>query len=65
MPPQLAAALEEIKADDEKVREFGVNHMVDMCKELMAGGSKFLHFYTMNLEAAVIKVIKQLGIMKT
>jgi methylenetetrahydrofolate reductase (NADPH) len=31
VPPQLAADLEEIKADDEKVREFGVNHMISMC----------------------------------
>ena len=30
----------------------------------MAGGCKFLHFYTMNLEAAVIKIIKGLGILK-
>lgn len=35
-----------------------------MCKELMAGGCKFLHFYTMNLEAAVVKIIKGLGILK-
>lgn len=30
----------------------------------MEGGCKFLHFYTMNLEAAVIKIIKALGILK-
>lgn len=39
--------------------------MIDMCKELMQGGCKFLHFYTMNLEASVVKVIKGLGIMKS
>jgi methylenetetrahydrofolate reductase (NADPH) len=29
----------------------------------MDGGCRFLHFYTMNLEAAVIKIIQGLGIM--
>jgi len=29
----------------------------------MAGGCRFLHFYTMNLEAAVVKIIEGLGIM--
>jgi hypothetical protein len=30
----------------------------------MEGGCRFLHFYTMNLEAAVVKIIKGLGILK-
>jgi len=30
----------------------------------MDNGTRFLHFYTMNLEAAVIKTIKGLGILK-
>ena len=35
-----------------------------MCKELMEGGCKFLHFYTMNLEASVVRIIKGLKILK-
>ena len=64
VPEQLSKDLEAIKNDDEKVRQYGVDHGVQMCRELMAGGCKFLHFYTMNLEAAIIKVIQGLGIMK-
>lgn len=29
----------------------------------MAGGCRFLHYYTMNLEASVVKIIKGLGIL--
>jgi methylenetetrahydrofolate reductase (NADPH) len=61
----LADALEPLKNDDEKVRNFGVEYGVKQCQELMAGGCRFLHFYTMNLETAVIKVIEGLGIMNT
>ena len=64
VPEKIANDLEAIKADDEKVRQYGVDHGVNMCKELMDGGCKFLHFYTMNLEAAIIKIIQGLGIMK-
>jgi len=31
--------------------------MIQMCEDLIEGGCKFLHFYTMNLEASVIKII--------
>jgi len=59
----LSDALEAVKSDDEKVRNFGVDFGVKQCQELMDGGCRFLHFYTMNLEAAVVKVIKGLGIL--
>lgn len=64
VPPELWEDLEKIKNDDEKVREYGVQHGIRTCQELIDGGCKFLHFYTMNLEASVVKVIKGLGILK-
>lgn len=64
VPPQISADLESMKNNDEKVREYGVEHGIKMCKELMEGGCKFLHFYTMNLEASVVKIIKGLKILK-
>jgi len=63
VPQSLADALEPLKADDEKVRNFGVEFGVQQAKELMEGGCRFLHFYTMNLEASVVKIIKGLGIL--
>ena len=63
VPQSLSDALEPLKADDEKVRNFGVDFGVKQCQELMEGGCRFLHFYTMNLEAATIKIIEGLGIM--
>lgn len=52
-----------MKADDDKVRDFGIEFGIKQSQELIDGGCRFLHFYTMNLEASVIKIIKGLGIL--
>mmetsp|Transcript_16525 Transcript_16525/g.28077 ORF Transcript_16525/g.28077 Transcript_16525/m.28077 type:complete len:117 (-) Transcript_16525:948-1298(-) len=65
VPDVITKGLEPIKNDDEKVRKFGIDFGAQQCQELMDGGCRFLHFYTMNLEAAVIGVIKKLGILNT
>ena len=33
-----------------------------MCQELIDAGVRFLHFYTLNLEASVVSILKGLGI---
>lgn len=63
VPESLTQAIEPIKNDDEKVREFGVEFGIQQCQELIDGGVRFLHFYTMNLETACVKIIKGLGIL--
>ena len=63
VPDFVKDALEPIKGDDEEVRKYGVQYGVQMCKELIDNGARFLHFYTMNLESAVINIIKGLGIL--
>ena len=55
--------LEIIKNDDEKVRQYGVQFGIEQSQGLIDGGCRFLHFYTMNLEASVIKIIKGLNIL--
>lgn len=63
VPQFLSDAIEPIKNDDEKVREYGVEFGIQQCQQLIDGGVRFLHFYTMNLETAVVKIIKGLGIL--
>lgn len=65
VPDHLREALEPLKNDDEKVRQFGVDFCIKQSQELMDAGVRFLHYYTMNLETAVIKVIKGLNILNT
>lgn len=47
------------------MRKFGIEFGIEQCQELIDFGIRFLHFYTMNLETAVIKVVKGLGIMNS
>ena len=63
VPQFLNDAIEPFKGDDERVRDFGVEFGVKQSKELIDAGCRFLHYYTMNLEASVIKIIKGLGIL--
>ena len=65
VPKYIEDALEPIKTDDEEVRKYGIQFGVEQCKDFIAHGFKFLHFYTMNLERSVIEVVKGLGILDT
>lgn len=63
VPKQITDDLEPIKNDDEEVRKYGVKFGVEQCRDLINHGFRFLHFYTMNLESAVINIVKGLGIL--
>lgn len=58
VPPHVASALERVKDDDEQVKAFGVQEAVRVCRRLLEGGHKTLHFYTMNLADCVNAVIE-------
>jgi len=55
--------LEPIKDDDQKVKDFGVQLAIRSCQELVARGTPGLHFYTLNLETSVMRIIKGLGLI--
>jgi methylenetetrahydrofolate reductase (NADPH) len=63
LPPTLMEDLEPIKDDDQKVKDFGVQLAVRSCQELVARGTPGLHFYTLNLETSVMRIIKGLGLI--
>lgn len=56
--------LEPIKDDDQKVKDYGVQLAVRTCQELVARGTSGLHFYTLNLETSVMRIIKGLGLVE-
>lgn len=71
--PELAAQIEEQKpaedlvddekkAADKKFKEFGVRQMTNMLKELIEGGEKHIHFYTLNLDESTTQILKNLGL---
>ena len=64
VPADFAAAIEAAKDDDAAVRALGVRHCADTCRTLAAAGVKGLHLYTLNLEAGMYGVLKELGLYK-
>ena len=64
VPQRIFDKLEEIKDDDDQVKAFGVEIALEMCQELIEFGVAGLHFYTLNLERSVSKIVTQLKITK-
>ena len=62
VPQELTDNLEKYKSDDDKIKEYGITNCTDICKKLMAGGVKGIHFYTMNLEKSTAEVLENLGL---
>lgn len=60
VPAHVWKDLEPIKNDDEKVKEYGIRMMVEMCKSILDAGISTLHFYTFNLERAVTEITNRL-----
>lgn len=64
VPQRILDKLEEIKDDDDQVKAFGVEVAMEMCQKLIEGGVPGLHFYTLNLERSVSKVVERLKISR-
>ncbi|HYV35449.1 MAG TPA: methylenetetrahydrofolate reductase [NAD(P)H] [Gemmataceae bacterium] len=63
IPPDLMVRLEEHAADDQAVRQIGVEHATEMCTRLIAHGSEGLHFYCLNRVPSSSEVIKNLHLV--
>uniref|UniRef100_A0A0G4FJW1 methylenetetrahydrofolate reductase (NADH) n=1 Tax=Chromera velia CCMP2878 TaxID=1169474 RepID=A0A0G4FJW1_9ALVE len=64
VPPAVLEDLETIKDDDGAVKDFGVKLCIQMCKRLMKEGvCPGLHFYTLNLEVSVMRIVDGLELV--
>jgi len=62
VPKWLDEKMDSLKDDDVALKAFGVEYGVQVCKDLLNGGSKGLHFYTLNLEKVVYGIMDGLGL---
>merc|ERR1712193_281069 len=62
VPPSIPERLDAVKDDEEKVKDMGVQIGIEQCKELMEKGTPGLHFYTLNLESSVMRIVQGLGL---
>lgn len=61
VPDEILTALEPIKDDDKKVKEFGIDLAVDMCLKIKKEGIYGFHFYTLNLERSTKLILEKLN----
>jgi methylenetetrahydrofolate reductase (NADPH) len=56
----LLAKFDGVHEDPEKVREIGINHAIDQCKDLLQSGAPGIHFYTLNRSKATLAILEDL-----
>jgi len=65
IPEYITEDLKKINVeDDDEFREYGIKLCVSICKKLLDNGIKGLHFYTLNLEKSVTRIIEGLDLLK-
>ncbi|XP_056398190.1 methylenetetrahydrofolate reductase (NADPH) [Hyla sarda] len=63
VPQEIKDVIEPIKDNDAAIRNYGIDLVVSMCRELLDSGLVHgLHFYTLNREVATIEVLRRLGL---
>lgn len=61
VPQEVRDILEPIKDNEEAVKEYGIHLTIENCKKLLNAGVRGFHFYTLNLERSVTKIVQGLG----
>ena len=61
-PKELEARLREFEDDEDAMRAVGVEAASELCRELMAGGVRSFHFYTLNRSSATREIYANLGL---
>mmetsp|Transcript_1827 Transcript_1827/g.4212 ORF Transcript_1827/g.4212 Transcript_1827/m.4212 type:complete len:622 (+) Transcript_1827:238-2103(+) len=62
VPESLLRALEPIRNNDAMVKAYGIELGISMAKRLLESGAPGFHFYTLNLEKSVTKILAGLGL---
>ncbi len=60
IPEELLERLEPIKEDADAVRQCGVEHAAQQCRELLEGGVPGIHFYTLNRSTSTRDIFENL-----
>lgn len=68
IPKNIMDRIEEVRGDDEKVKEVGVDVVAGIVERLkdeeeLARGPRGFHFYTLNLEKAVALIVEKCGLI--
>ncbi|KAG0297739.1 hypothetical protein BGZ96_005161 [Linnemannia gamsii] len=65
VPADVAAALEPIQSDDQKVKDYGVELAAKMIQQLLGAGTTGFHICTLNLEKSVRLILERVGFVRS
>jgi methylenetetrahydrofolate reductase (NADPH) len=57
IPEPLLARLNAAGPEPEAVMQVGVEHAIEQCRGLLAGGAPGIHFYTLNRSPATVRIL--------
>ncbi|MBC8287809.1 MAG: methylenetetrahydrofolate reductase [NAD(P)H] [Nitrospinae bacterium] len=57
LSPSLLAKFAGFEEDNEKVREIGIGHAIEQCRELLENKAPGIHFYTLNRSKATLAIL--------
>ncbi len=60
IPRWMRQTLQSCGDNSERIREFGLNFVVDLCHQLIDAGAPKLHFYSMNQSAPSLAILERL-----
>ncbi len=60
IPDSLSRKLEPVREEPDAVVELGIEHSVEQCAELLAGGAPGVHFYTLNRSRSTRDILSRL-----
>jgi methylenetetrahydrofolate reductase (NADPH) len=63
IPRWIRKRLESYGDDVHSIQQFGLEVVVGLCQQLLAGGAPGLHFYTLNKDKPCIEILSQLDIV--
>eukprot|EP00954_Amorphochlora_amoebiformis_P016399 1285423-Amorphochlora_amoeboformis.AAC.1 len=62
VPKKILKDLEPLKNNDAMVKAYGIELGIKICRQILASGIPGVHFYTLNLEKSVTKILSGLGL---
>jgi methylenetetrahydrofolate reductase (NADPH) len=60
IPADLMNKMEAVKDDGEAVKQIGIAHAAQQCRNLLDGGAPGIHFYTLNRSNATLAIMETL-----
>lgn len=60
IPESLMGKFDGVQDDNEMVRQIGIDHAINQCRELLQNNAPGIHFYTLNRSKATLAILEKI-----